>query len=993
MPRTSLLVPTSLLLSCAPAGLDSGAAAPPDAPEALPAGASPGWLETAKTRIAASARSIVPENGTFVAALPGHRAIARFTDEGLALGELDAAAPLELRFTSWGAAGAERAVEPVSPTLGACLTELLPGGDCARQLEYAHEGVTAWWVGLDRGVEFGWTVAAPPAEGGDELVFEVEVSGADWLAAAGEGAELVDASGETWTVSGALAWGADGAALPAWLEVEGDALVVRVEAGGAVYPVTVDPVLSAATTTLTGGAVSDSFGISVSGAGDVNGDGYDDVIIGAYRYSGGSLTDAGAAYIHHGSSSGVSSSASRTLTGVAAGDTLGYSVSGAGDVNGDGYDDVIIGASNHVSGSLTSAGAAYIHYGSSSGVSTSASRTLMGGAAYDYFGKVVSGAGDVNGDGYDDVIIGAPGYDSGSLTGVGVAYIHHGSSSGVSSSANRTLTGGAASEFFGTSVSGAGDVNGDGYDDVIIGAPYYKSGSLNFAGAATIHHGSSSGVSSIPSRTLTGGAAYDYFGVSVSGAGDVNRDGYDDVIIGASGYGSGSLSDAGAAYIHHGSSSGVSSSTSRILIGGAASDYCGWSVSGAGDVNSDGYDDVIIGAYGYNIGSLITVGAAYIHHGSSSGVSSSASRTLTGVAEYDQFGRSVAGAGDVNGDGQDDAIIGAFGSLSYAGAAFIHHGYADGDGDGVYLGGDSSTPQDCDDADASVGAPSSWYVDSDGDGFGSTATVTGCPGDAGTAATATDCDDARTDVHPGAAERCDAADTDEDCDGLSDDADPSADPSTFSTFYADTDADGFGDASAPTSICDPAAGQVIDSTDCDDANPAVNPGATEQCSGGTDEDCDGLADDADPSVDPAGFGAFYADEDGDGFGAAGSALGACVRPDGAVEDATDCDDARADVNPGAVELCDAANVDEDCDGLSDDEDPSVERETIRYNTEDRDSDGLPDPAALTPLCDGGDPVKGCSTAPASPLPWLGALLALPALLLRRRRGLAAGTAR
>jgi hypothetical protein len=114
MPRTHLLLPASLLLSCAPAGLDSGAAAPaaaPEAPsEALPAGAPAGWLETVQARIAADARSIVPENGAFVAALPAHRAVARFTDGGLVIGELDAAEPLELRFTSWGPAGAERAV-------------------------------------------------------------------------------------------------------------------------------------------------------------------------------------------------------------------------------------------------------------------------------------------------------------------------------------------------------------------------------------------------------------------------------------------------------------------------------------------------------------------------------------------------------------------------------------------------------------------------------------------------------------------------------------------------------------------------------------------------------------------------------------------------------------------------------------------------------------------------------------------------------------------
>ncbi len=698
MLRSPLLLPASLLLSCAPAGLDTGAAAPEVPSVALPAGASPTWLETAKTRIAASARSIVPENGALVAALPAHRAVARFTDEGLVLGELDAAAPLELRFTSWGAAGAERAVEPVSPTLGACLTELLPEGDCARQLEYAHEGVTAWWVGLDHGVEFGWTVAAPPAEGGEELVFEVEVSGADWLEASGDGAELVDASGETWTVSGALAWGADGAALPAWLEVEGDALVVRVEAGGAVYPVTVDPVLEEATTTLTGLVEFDGFGISVSGAGDVNGDGFDDVIIGAPRSFSGSLEDAGAAYVHHGSRDGVSSTASLTLTGASEDNNLGISVAGAGDVNGDGYDDVIIGASEYDAGFLEDAGAAYIHHGSPGGVSASPN-LLVAGTDGEELGFSVAGAGDVNGDGYDDVIIGAPVYYIGGPRSEGHAYIHHGSSSGVSSGASTTLTGEAIEDYFGVAVAGAGDVNGDGYDDVIIGAVGRDSDTTVDVGAAYIHHGSSSGVSSRASRTLMGERAADKFGRSVSGVGDVNGDSYDDVIIGAYGYRRPSIAaPAGRVYIHHGSSSGVSSGASVTLTGERGVEYLGISVAGAGDVNGDGYGDVIIGAGGREVGSLL-VGAATILNGSSSGASLDASSTLTGSSERDQFGGCVASAGDVNGDGYDDVIIGGAGDPyeegEGMGAVYIHHGHGPGggsDGGGSGKSGCSTSP-------------------------------------------------------------------------------------------------------------------------------------------------------------------------------------------------------------------------------------------------------------------------------------------------------------
>ena len=260
-------------------------------------------------------------------------------------------------------------------------------------------------------------------------------------------------------------------------------------------------------------------------------------------------------------------------------------------------------------------------------------------------------------------------------------------------------------------------------------------------------------------------------------------------------------------------------------------------------MNDDGYDDVIIGANGYTYFTNRFTGAAYIHHGSSTGVSSTSSRMLVGNDASVFFGSGVSDAGDVNGDGYDDVLVGAPGydlaTVTNAGAVYVHQGYADEDGDGVYLGGESSTMQDCDDAAAAVGAPSTQYVDADGDGFGSTATVTACPGAAGPAATGTDCDDARADVNPAATEVCDAANGDEDCDGLADDADPTVSAAGFSTFYADADADGFGDAAAATTACDLPAAHVTDDTDCDDARADVNPAATDVPDDGVDQNCDG----------------------------------------------------------------------------------------------------------------------------------------------------------
>jgi uncharacterized protein (TIGR03382 family) len=302
----------------------------------------------------------------------------------------------------------------------------------------------------------------------------------------------------------------------------------------------------------------------------------------------------------------------------------------------------------------------------------------------------------------------------------------------------------------------------------------------------------------------------------------------------------------------------------------------GHSVSGAGDVNGDGYDDIIIGAPGYNSGSLPYAGAAYVYHGSSSGVSSSASRTLTGVAVEEILGYSVSGAGDVNGDGYDDVIIGSpgydSGSLPYAGAAFIHQGYADEDEDGI------AADHDCDDTDASVGEPSDLaYADVDRDGYGAGGAVTVCPDAPGYAAVDGDCDDGNAAYNPGAAETDCADPADYNCDG--------------STAYADADADGW-------AACE----------DCDDALGTVHPGVEELCNG-VDDDCDSTID-----QDPTDGSTWYADADGDGYTDPELSLVSCDQPEGyAAATEEDCDDQDPGSFPGASEVPDDG-VDQDCDG-------------------------------------------------------------------------------
>jgi MYXO-CTERM domain-containing protein len=244
---------------------------------------------------------------------------------------------------------------------------------------------------------------------------------------------------------------------------------------------------------------------------------------------------------------------------------------------------------------------------------------------------------------------------------------------------------------------------------------------------------------------------------------------------------------------------------------------------------------------------------------------------------------------------------------------------------------------------------STWHHDGDGDGFGDpTDAVATCLPTADHVADATDCDDAAPAVHPGASEVCNGYD--DDCDALVDDFDPSRDPTTGTEWHPDGDSDGFGNPGASRSACSPLSGEVADGADCNDTNPAVNPAATEVCNGWDDE-CDGLVDDADPSVDPTGFDAWHPDVDGDGFGDDGASVGACSPPAGHLADGGDCDDGAAAINPAATEVCNG--LDDDCDGAVDDADPSVDASTGGTFYADLDADGFGNPASGAVSCTGG----------------------------------------
>jgi hypothetical protein len=427
--------------------------------------------------------------------------------------------------------------------------------------------------------------------------------------------------------------------------------------------------------TAEGNQTSASFGRSVSTAGDVNGDGYADVIIGARLHDNGQLNE-GRAYVYHGSAVGLSASAGWTADGDQGGAVLGSSVSTAGDVNGDGYADIIVGALEYDNGQ-TAEGRAYVYHGSATGPSTTADWIAESNQAFAFFGISVSIAGDVNGDGYDDVIVGADSYDNGQLD-EGRTFVYHGSGTGLSDTPDWTAESNESAVQFGCSVSTAGDVNGDGYADVVVGADRYDDGEVD-EGRAYVYHGSAAGLSAIPDWTAESNGGSALFGQSVSSAGDVNGDGYADVIIGAVYYDNGESLE-GRAYLYHGSGDGLNTTADWIAEGNQVGAFFGQSVSTAGDVNGDSYADVIIGADGYD-NVETEEGMVFVFHGSSAGLSAIPDWTAESNQSIAYFGDSVSTAGDVNGDGYADVIIGALGYDNVEigeGRAYLYYGSAAG---------------------------------------------------------------------------------------------------------------------------------------------------------------------------------------------------------------------------------------------------------------------------------------------------------------------------
>ncbi len=562
----------------------------------------------------------------------------KFREHGVELVDRDQAAQplLRLSLVQWGRVDRLQSAEP-----GVLIADGV-------RVERRSKSLTEWYINSSDGLEHGFDLAhSPPGRG--ELEFHLQSDRPAHLVHA----DLIEfgSGDDKLRYSKLKVWDADGRILPAHMRVSGThRVVIRVDDAGARYPVTIDPLLQRAADIVRSGTQSGAqFGVRIANAGDVNNDGIDDLVVGAFLWDNGQ-TDTGAAFVYTGPSFNNPVLLSLTQAGAA----FGGGVGGAGDLNNDGFDDVVIGSPSFDGAAGTNSGAAFVYFGGSGAFDPTADATISSPLSGANMGSAVRGVGDVNGDGIDDLAVGLSRYNPGGSPDQGAVFIYYGSTN-FNSTSDALLTLNQMSVNAGAALAG-GDVNDDGVSDVIVGAPGYESTSaLVNEGAALVFFGGSGAIDTTVDAILRTARANAAGGSSVA-TGDFNGDNIDDVISGAP-LNSVAISEGGTAQIWFGGTGPFNTLVDVTFFGNADSEDLGRSVAALPDFNGDNRDEIVVGAPGAANASGLISGAVKLYFSAPNGFSSNPSLVLLGTQTSDIFGTTVA-TGRFNSDALYDVGVG-----------------------------------------------------------------------------------------------------------------------------------------------------------------------------------------------------------------------------------------------------------------------------------------------------------------------------------------------
>lgn len=384
--------------------------------------------------------------------------------------------------------------------------------------------------------------------------------------------------------------------------------------------------------TLSGAQAGAEFGSSLADIGDFDRDGFADLAIGAHYFNVGTDTGAGAVFLFDGGMPQGTPPFAR-LDGQSRDEHFGEAVAGGRDLDGDGLPDLVVGAPLRNAGALAAAGGVDVFRGGGT-MPPILWTSVHGEAADDWFGQSVA-VGDLDGDGKAELVVGAP-YNDRNGSAAGAVFIYHGASQ-PPLTLWKVLVGEAPNDQFGWSVTCPGDMDGDGYGDVVVGARLHGVIGKIAAGRAYLFHGGPA-MDATADGSWTGEAANDWFGQSVAAPGDVDGGGRPDLLVGAP-YNDRNGSASGAAYLFRGELP-PGSPASAIFVGESANAQFGWALGGGGDVDGDGLPDMVVGARFQAAGSMSAAGRIYTFRGGSP-PSTAPLGTADGEAPDDWLGNAV----------------------------------------------------------------------------------------------------------------------------------------------------------------------------------------------------------------------------------------------------------------------------------------------------------------------------------------------------------------